>query len=197
MLDDAYSYRRFPSEVKKPKRTFPQELTAPPWRLLVLIYTWLYFIFTRKIRVRNRGGKTHWVEATARVYYWISRTGSSASQGVPLHGEPHPTSAESGPCAPAGRVRLSDGERMILATIGAFQRTIAAGAHSLPGTPGWAAQILSSQRGMSIMTERGVPTYAPQRHAVMLEQAIVVATAGLHTPRNSCVQGCPYECVED
>jgi hypothetical protein len=96
-----------------------------------------------------------------------------------------------------GRVRLSDGERMILATIGAFQRTIAAGAHSLRGTPGWAAQILSSQRGMSIMTERGVPTYAPQRQAVTLEQAIVVATAGLHIPRNSCVQGCAYECVED
>ena len=32
---------------------------------------------------------------------------------------------------------------------------------------------------MSIMTERGVPTYAPQRQAVTLEQAIVVATAGL------------------
>jgi hypothetical protein len=61
---------------------------------------------------------------------------------------------------------------------GAFQRTIAAGAHSLPGTPGWAAQILSSQHGKSIMTERGVPTYAPQRQAVTLEQAIVVATEG-------------------
>src|SRR5262245_44953467 len=34
MLDDAYSYRRFPREVKNPKRTFPQELTAPPLRLL-------------------------------------------------------------------------------------------------------------------------------------------------------------------
>src|SRR5438128_8874632 len=114
MLDDAYSYRRFPREVKNPNAPFPKSLQ-------------------------------------------LRRCVSS----------------------------------------GAFQRTIAAGAHSLPGTPGWAAQILSSQRGISIMTERGVPTYAPQRQAVTLEQAIVVATAGLHIPRNSCVQGCAYECVED
>jgi hypothetical protein len=39
MLDDAYSYRRFPREVINPQRTFPQELTAPPLRLLVLIST--------------------------------------------------------------------------------------------------------------------------------------------------------------
>ena len=63
------------------------------------------------------------------------------------------------------------------------------GHHSLPGTAWWAAQVLSSQRGMSMVTERGVLTFAPQREAVTLEQAIVVATAGPHIPRkHQCVR---------
>jgi hypothetical protein len=56
MLDDAYSYRGFPREVKNPKRTFPQELTAPPLRLLVLISTWLYFI----THSQNQSQKQRW-----------------------------------------------------------------------------------------------------------------------------------------
>jgi hypothetical protein len=37
---------------------------------------------------------------------------------------------------------------------------------------------------MSMATEQRVLTSAPQREAVTLEQAIVVATAGLHIPRS-------------
>jgi hypothetical protein len=40
---------------------------------------------------------------------------------------------------------------------------------------------------MSMATEQGVFTSAPQREAVTLEQAIVVATAELHIPRSLSV----------
>ena len=60
-------------------------------------------------------------------------------------------------------------------------------AHSLPGMAWWAARVLSSPRGMSMATEQGVLTSAPQREAVTLEQAIVVATAELHIPRSFSV----------
>jgi hypothetical protein len=56
--------------------------------------------------------------------------------------------------------------------------------HSLPGSAWWATQVLSSPHGMSIATEQGMLTFAPQRETVMLEPAIVVATAGPHIPRS-------------
>ena len=59
--------------------------------------------------------------------------------------------------------------------------------HSLPGTAWWATRVLSSPHGMSIATEQGVLMFAPQRETVTLEQAIVVATAGLHIPRSFSV----------
>jgi len=59
--------------------------------------------------------------------------------------------------------------------------------HSLPGTAWCATRVLSSPHGMSIATEQGVLTFAPQREAVTLEEAIVVATAGLHIPRSFSV----------
>jgi hypothetical protein len=40
---------------------------------------------------------------------------------------------------------------------------------------------------MSMATAQGVLTSAPQREAVALEEAIVVATAGLHIPRSFSV----------
>jgi hypothetical protein len=48
---------------------------------------------------------------------------------------------------------------------------------------GW-KQVLAYITGP---VDRELP-YAPQRQAVTLKQTIVVATAGLHIPRNSCVQ---------
>ena len=57
-------------------------------------------------------------------------------------------------------------------------------AHSLPGMAWWATQVLSSPRVMSMATEQGVLTFAPQREGVTLEQAIVVETAGLHIRRS-------------
>ena len=40
---------------------------------------------------------------------------------------------------------------------------------------------------MSMATEQGGLTSAPQREAVTLEQAMVMATVGLHLPRNFSV----------